>query len=554
MKTKFLLFFFIFSLNAQWPITVDSALFVDTGIYPYLAVDPNDESITVVYLNQDQMRAKKYDRYGYPLWEGNTVVLRDTTRGQMIVDMAYPGGQWGQVISDDSGGVIVCWEDYRHADLDPYYGFPLGSTVYIQRVDVNGNIRYGFNGKRISEKGIIDFRSFSGMHKDHNEGYFVGIRNDTTNNISAVKRFNRSGNIIWERLINDQYISLLTSDDQGSIFMNIGHIITGTRQKIDINGYLLWPDTLLGFIPGSLSFRGGGTFADANGGAIGVGPSGYLRINRVDSTGQFVFGENGVDLGGGQFFRIGNTSDNEGGIFLSWSKDNIIKVQKISKNGDISFDSTGVSVCDNPDCSGTLGIVTDQNGGVITVWSDFRNSPQRSFYAQRIDSVGNVLWDSVGVELHTTNDDPFFTGATIPLYSDKSGGVILLWVEQGQGLRIMIKQLSGEGILGNKPSQIIKDNNHVSESFQLFQNYPNPFNSTTIFNFEIYKNTHISLSIYNILGQKITELTNKDYLPDSYVIQWDGKDLNGATISSGVYFYQMQAGEFISTKKMIYLR
>jgi hypothetical protein len=80
------------------------------------------------------------------------------------------------------------------------------------------------------------------------------------------------------------------------------------------------------------------------------------------------------------------------------------------------------------------------------------------------------------------------------------------------------------------------------------QNHPNPFNASTIIEFNLPAASDWNLEIYNILGQKVTEYTgHNDAGPVK--IEWEGKN-----IASGVYFYKIEAGEYINTKKMILLK
>lgn len=76
----------------------------------------------------------------------------------------------------------------------------------------------------------------------------------------------------------------------------------------------------------------------------------------------------------------------------------------------------------------------------------------------------------------------------------------------------------------------------LPDDYNLFQNYPNPFNISTNLNFDVSRNSNISISIYNIAGKKLFDLTNKFYSPGNYSIQWNATDF-----SSGVYFCKMTA-------------
>ena len=85
--------------------------------------------------------------------------------------------------------------------------------------------------------------------------------------------------------------------------------------------------------------------------------------------------------------------------------------------------------------------------------------------------------------------------------------------------------------------------------YNLSQNYPNPFNPTTTIKYSIPKQSLVTLKIYDILGRQITTLVNEEKPAGNYKIKYDASSL-----ASGVYFYRLQAGNFVQTKKMILLR
>lgn len=90
--------------------------------------------------------------------------------------------------------------------------------------------------------------------------------------------------------------------------------------------------------------------------------------------------------------------------------------------------------------------------------------------------------------------------------------------------------------------------------FALNQNYPNPFNPTTEIRFDLPTRSKINISIYNVLGQRVKTLLDDEKAAGSYVADWDGTSDGGNSVSSGVYFYRMQAGNFQETKKMMLLK
>ncbi|HUU27484.1 MAG TPA: T9SS type A sorting domain-containing protein [archaeon] len=92
--------------------------------------------------------------------------------------------------------------------------------------------------------------------------------------------------------------------------------------------------------------------------------------------------------------------------------------------------------------------------------------------------------------------------------------------------------------------------------FALRQNYPNPFNPSTTISYDIPEGQQVdvSLNIYNMRGQLIQTLVNEVKSEGSYQVQWDGTDNHGRTVSSGVYFYRIKAGDFSKTRKMVILK
>lgn len=92
------------------------------------------------------------------------------------------------------------------------------------------------------------------------------------------------------------------------------------------------------------------------------------------------------------------------------------------------------------------------------------------------------------------------------------------------------------------------------EDYALSQNYPNPFNPETFISFQLPEAGHAVLRIFNVSGQEIRTLANGKYEAGYHSVRWDGRDLSGNSVSSGVYIYQLQAGTFIEVKKMSLLR
>jgi|ETNmetMinimDraft_8_1059916.scaffolds.fasta_scaffold00612_4 hypothetical protein len=94
----------------------------------------------------------------------------------------------------------------------------------------------------------------------------------------------------------------------------------------------------------------------------------------------------------------------------------------------------------------------------------------------------------------------------------------------------------------------------IPDVFALHQNYPNPFNPVTNIRYDIPENSHVKMVVYDILGRQVRTLVNRDHDPGFYDVLWDGRNDRGEQISSGVYFYQINAGTFHKNAKMIVVK
>ncbi len=93
----------------------------------------------------------------------------------------------------------------------------------------------------------------------------------------------------------------------------------------------------------------------------------------------------------------------------------------------------------------------------------------------------------------------------------------------------------------------------VPTSMELGQNYPNPFNPTTVIPYSTHTTTKVRIHVFNLMGQQIRTLIDEEQKPGNYKIMWDGNNALGKTVTSGIYFYRLDAEGFSQTRKMILL-
>jgi len=99
------------------------------------------------------------------------------------------------------------------------------------------------------------------------------------------------------------------------------------------------------------------------------------------------------------------------------------------------------------------------------------------------------------------------------------------------------------------PTSLESESEFVVDNFQLYQNYPNPFNPSTLISWQLAVGSQVELSVYNLLGEKVTTLVSQYMNPGVHEIEF-----NASELVSGVYYYHLNAGEFQDVQKMILLK
>jgi hypothetical protein len=124
---------------------------------------------------------------------------------------------------------------------------------------------------------------------------------------------------------------------------------------------------------------------------------------------------------------------------------------------------------------------------------------------------------------------------------------------QGDGaIRLTDVQLSD--YYGNLMSIKTEAQPILPTAFALHQNYPNPFNAATTIIYELPATSHVKIEIFNVLGQKMATVLDKDEEAGIHSIEWNGADGSGTTVASGVYLYRLTADKFTAERKMILMK
>jgi uncharacterized delta-60 repeat protein len=187
-----------------------------------------------------------------------------------------------------------------------------------------------------------------------------------------------------------------------------------------------------------------------------------------------------------------------------------------------------------------LAIALDNKGSVIvTGYSDRGSLHKTDIVTLAYDVDGNLKW------AHTFNGpgSSYDYGNVIAV--DREGSIYVA----GSSVRsvgfadfVVIKYVpSGSAVNGS--------NDQIPASFALNQNYPNPFNPSTLIRYDLPQRSHVTLTVFNTLGQQVATLVQGEQEAGYHVVKFDASGL-----SSAAYFYRMVAGEYLSTKKLLVLR
>jgi len=200
-----------------------------------------------------------------------------------------------------------------------------------------------------------------------------------------------------------------------------------------------------------------------------------------------------------------------------------------------------------------IGIVlfTDNSGGVPVELT--------SFSAEFVEYQVNLNWTTASelnnlgfeVERKTVNEE----WRTIGFVNGKGNSTEIndysftddLYEVNSSILYYRLKQIDFNGSF--EYSNIIEVEVNVVSNFSLSQNYPNPFNPATTIRYEIPERRFVTIKVYDVLGNEVSTLVDEEKASGSYEIKIDGNEL-----TSGIYFYQLKAGSFVETKKMILVK
>ena len=490
------------------------------------------------------------------------------------------------LVSDLSGGVIICWAK----NFGGFYNY----DIYAQRVNGDGFLLWPSSGVPISTASGTE--SFQAIASDDSGGAVIAWQRLPSTPGSTdiyVQRIDSTGNIKWET--NGVEICLAAENQSNPVVVSDGTggaIIAWTdgrsesqtdiyAQYIDAMGNVQWQADGVPICTANLSQEFPVIISDGIGGAIIAwndtrNTNGDIYSQKIDATGTVQWVSDGIpiSIADGDQTNVAMSSDGAGGAILTWSDERIgssnsdVYAQRINAAGEFQWTINGIPVSAAPNNQQVPFIISDNKGGAIISWHDYRNDAQGDIYIQKVNPSGSTAWTVDGVPLATAVEKQQYP----VMVGEEKGGAIVVWEDERNSadMDIYAQYINQNGGLGY--TNIPKRTPNFIQNIKLYQNYPNPFNPTTAIKFDLPKTSNVTLKIFNILGEEVATLVSDRLSAGSYKYEWSRPVWppdRPAGMASGVYLYRLsvgylttksghsmagEAGEFVETKKMILMR
>jgi hypothetical protein len=402
--------------------------------------------------------------------------------------------------------------------LNMYFGGPSIDTVRDLWFGLDSLTPIGFSvrGGDLNDDGRDEIVSWEGETQQALIAFELGDDSDSIPDL--IIRSPRTASYPWRF-----GVGLTGGDFNGDGHRDLAASWTNSAQNLT-NGavYLYWggpgfdtlPDLQIdrpgGFVEGRNDF---GSVLEALGDANGDGYDDFYAsagVSSYDSLGFIYFGGPGID----------DVPD----VIIA------TRDSRARAAGDVNHDGYADLIVSYPTEWSSIGHVAIYLGGadvdsIPDVYLDVRDTPSyHHYYGLDCSGIGDFNGDGI--------DDFAFS-------TSLGGGKYVVYVYSGW----------------DDAAGVDYDYDPVlPDRFLLRQNYPNPFNATTQIAFELPRWTHVSLNIYNLLGEQVRVLMNRELSAGTYRVEWDGRDEQDRAVASGVYLYKLTAGESEQSRKMILLK
>ncbi len=513
---------------------------------------------------------QRLDVNGVKMFPPAAILVSNNPQNSSLVD-------W-DMIADNNNNAIVTFTDIRS-----------GGTInpFAYMISPSGTMLWGANGVTLSDS-INAFQPNPKVVQTSDGNYVFFWRVGSGPQKLAFQKLNAAGvkqwgtsPIYWTSGTAENYDwpAMVPSDNGSVIVMFSGY--TGSfispsnyriySQKVSAAGTRVWngtQDTVysLGRVSGFYTPR---LFSDGTSGAIYVWHDDRNAINRTtgyvqrkNSAGAILFPVNGSAVSGNtannHFTPIAGYMPATGETYVAWQESNSgqtqwgFYAQRFSPTGTPLWTSDGLAIqalgTDQP----VAYTVMTKDTNVIICFSQSGPGGSNLIKAAKLGKSGGYLWSGNIITPGSLVSPKIRLNTVI----NSSGMSILCWQDNRSGNGgIYAQNINYNGSFGPFTG-IININTNTPDRFELSQNYPNPFNPVTKIKYGIISRAKVNISIYDVLGNKVSEVVNQIQSAGTYEAGFDASGL-----ASGVYFYRINAKSlenidqfFTNTKKMILVK
>lgn len=375
--------------------------------------------------------AQRVNSSGIPQWSADGIAVCTAANNQRVL----------QLVSDDSGGAIIVWEDYRQG---------ANTDIFAQRLDSSGFCQWTIDGVSVC---TAAYNQGSPELVSDGSGGAIIVWQDARNGVSYdiyAQRLNASGFSQWTTdgvsvctAAEFQGSPQLVSDGSGGAIIVWQDYRNGNSdlygQRLNSSGFSQWTTDGI-TVCTSANYQGASQLVnDGSGGVIIVWQdyrSGNydLYVQRLDSSGFSQWTTDGVavctDTNEQTYPAL--VSDGSSGTIIFWhdarSGNYDIYGQRFNPSGVTQWTANGVTVCTDTNTQLNPAVVSDGSNGAIIVWQDYRSS-NTDIYVQRLNTSGVSQWTTNGVTVCTATNNQYHP----ILVSDGSGGAIIAWQDYRNG-------------------------------------------------------------------------------------------------------------------------
>jgi len=375
---------------------------------------------------------QRIDALGIIQWTGNGVLISPASDDQRSPAMT----------SDDSGGAIIAWEDFR---------ITTGDAIYAQRINGSGSVQWPTDGVALCTTAAYHYPT--AIASDGAGGAIITwVDSRSLSYHIYAQRVNSLGVAQWtakgvviSTAANDQIFPTIVSDGTGGAIITWYDLRSGTSfdvyaQRINSDGVVRWTSNGVAISTAADDQVSPTITSDGAGGAIITwqdlrSGNNDIYAQRIDSAGGLQWTANGVAISTAANDQVSPiiTSDDTRGAIITWqdarSGNYDIYAQRIDSAGVVQWTPNGVTISIAANDQLSPAITSDRTGGATITWQDARNDTSTDIYAQRIDHAGLAKWATDGVLVSKAALDQTSPAITV----DAAGGVIITWQDARNG-------------------------------------------------------------------------------------------------------------------------